>query len=428
MKYLLYPLLLVSTICQGQLTTGIIESVNPASLLPIRGYGLPIATCAVDHHGLPCPGYGTLIINPGQFIIADGLVVDIKSSNVLDTIAPEKVWITATGDTIKLFKQKRAIYYDSTWLEYDAYVKPPVVIPPVVTPPPTIPPVLTTRKNIAFQSLGSESDAISKWPAKHSSTSYGITTATMGGRASIRFEVRKTDPIYAGGLRAELARYSDINKATYEVLYGISYYIPTDWVNDQSTLFDIVHQWHDNGYQTPTGDVPEYKSPFDFGIDGSTWQYQVRSGAGNVEKKFAIGMVEKGKWIDFVIHIKFVRTGSAGLVEIWKDGKLASSYAGAVGYDHYWAPYFKMGNYKWPWNPQDLACCGATNSKVHVLYISNFRLGTNAATVADVTPATTFLSWPQRYYNLNAVNLTHQFVMNKLDAEMPDGRREEYRN
>ncbi|HEV7736850.1 MAG TPA: polysaccharide lyase, partial [Chlamydiales bacterium] len=248
--------------------------------------------------------------------------------------------------------------------------------PTTPTPPPTTPtnPTSpTTRANLSFQALGTETDAISKWAVVGTSTSYGITKAAMGGRNAIRFEVRKGDPIFAGGLRAELSRYSDVNTATYEVMYGISYYIPTDWVNDQPTLFDIVHQFHDNSYGV-SGET-EYKSPFDFGVDGTNWQFQVRSGAGNVEKKFVIAPIEKGKWVNFVVHIKFVKTGSAGLVEIWKDGTKTNTYNGAVGFDHYYAPYFKMGNYKWPWNPQDLACCGATNSTKHVIYISNVRLG-----------------------------------------------------
>ena len=260
--------------------------------------------------------------------------------------------------------------------------------PTTTTTTPTTTTTTTTtstgeRNNIIFQSLGSEGDAISKWPVVGTSTSYGITQAAAGGRTAIRFEVRKSDPIFAGGLRAELNRYSDVNTSTYEVWYGLSYFVPTDWVTDQSGLFDIVNQWHDNTWGTSDG--TEYKSPLDFLVDGTKWRFQVRSGSGT-EQGFDIGTVEKGKWTNFVVHIKFVKTGTAGQVEIWKDGVKTNTYNGPVGYNHYYAPFFKMGIYKWSWNPQDLACCGNTNSTSHTIYISNFRLGNSLATYNDVAP------------------------------------------
>ena len=188
-------------------------------------------------------------------------------------------------------------------------------------------------------------------------------------------------------MRAELSRYSDVNAAAYEVWYGLSYFVPADWVTDQTNLFDIVNQWHDNTWGTSDGE--EYKSPFDFSIDGDKWKWQVRYGAGSGLNGGYAGTVEKGKWIDFVFHIKFVKTGTDGLVEIWKDGVKAVTYNGAVGYNHYYAPFFKMGMYKWPWNPQDLACCGNTNSTQHILYIANLRMGNANATYDDVAPTIT---------------------------------------
>lgn len=269
------------------------------------------------------------------------------------------------------------------------------VIPITTTTTTTVIPVTTTttttavapyvRKNLVFDpgtNLTISSSDLTKWNVKASSNAQGITNANIGGKDCIKFYVKKGDPEVQSGVRAELTKYNE-NKTggyPYEVWIGVSYYVPTDWVNDPTNLYDIVNQWHDDTWGTNDG--AEYHSPFDFAVDNNQWRWQARYGTDQQGGIGFAGTVEKGKWTDFVFHIKFVKTGT-GIVEIWKDGVKTVNYTGRIGYNHTYRPFFKLGNYKWPWNPRDNQ---VTNSTSHTIYAANIRIGNNLATYNDVAP------------------------------------------
>lgn len=296
---------------------------------------------------------------------------------VCSNICFGQTYIAANGDTVKVTTVKKTFAYDSTFVTVSPYVKPPVIVvpPPVVVVPP---PVLTPGSVVRLLSTAS------KFDASCAGTGNSIGSISVAGRDAISFTVVKGSTTCAGGLRSEVSLFDDL-KATYpyEVRYSVSYYIPLNWVDDQPTLFDIANQWHDY----PTLSEAELKSPFDFGIDGTRWNYRVRSGGSSVETETTVDVapVEKGKWVDFVFHLIFSKSGN-GLVEIWKDGAqiTAATWKKPMGFNHVQVPFFKVGIYKWPWNPQDLACCGATNSKTHTIYVSNVKLGNNKTTNNDL--------------------------------------------
>lgn len=248
------------------------------------------------------------------------------------------------------------------------YVKPPVV----VTPPVIVDPVVV-RNNLTFEILSDPS----KFDRSCAGAGNSIGVETIGGKKALKFTVVKGSEECAGGLRSELSNLIDTKAVyPYEVWYGLSYYVGADWVTDQPNLFDIVNQWHDDG--------AVLKSPFDFSINGSQWRYQVRSTTIG-EKGFDFAPVEKETWTDFVFHLKFVRTGK-GIVQIWKNGILLVDKQIEMGYNKTTVPFFKAGIYKWPWNKQDMACCGNTYSTTHSIYIANIRLGNKSATYNDVKP------------------------------------------
>ncbi|HTD92728.1 MAG TPA: PKD domain-containing protein, partial [Chitinophagaceae bacterium] len=284
------------------------------------------------------------------------------------------------------------------------------------------------RQNIIFESTGEETNAVNKWAVVGGCCSYSIQKSADVSRAgsySLRFEVNKTDNLFANGRRAEVNLPAS-DKMPLERWYGMSYYIPKDYIIDQPNLFEVVNQWHDVGSAGET----EMKSPFDFIIDNGRWGLDIRwaasaSASSASELKADLAPIAIGAWTDFVFHIRF-STGSDGVVEIWKDGTKVYTRNGPVGFNHAVAPFFKMGIYKWPWNPQDMPCCGNTNSTQKVLYIDEFRLGNANATYNDVAPAA--ISAPANKAPVakagNDISLTLPTILTTLNGSQsydPDG-------
>jgi len=68
-----------------------------------------------------------------------------------------------------------------------------------------------------------------------------------------------------------------------------------------------------------------------------------------------VGNIEKGKWTDWVFHIKWSHKPD-GLLEVWKDGKLVVRKTGPNTYNDEKGPFLKMGftNHTGSLNQNDL--------------------------------------------------------------------------
>ncbi|PPS41148.1 polysaccharide lyase [Chroococcidiopsis sp. TS-821] len=186
------------------------------------------------------------------------------------------------------------------------------------------------------------------------------------------------------GERSELAMKKTVIGQTY--WYGWSMYIPSDW-QDPSDAYDILMQW------------ATYPSPrngrFACGANGS---YIMRSG-NNISFRFQrkgenadsectsynLGTLPelRGKWVDFVMHVKW--TGNTdGFLKLWtKVGN--GTYTQNVDYKGrtFWndegeGPYFKMGLYKGDPNFKGAA--------PRVLYTDEYRLGDANSSFEEVAP------------------------------------------
>ncbi|MUL38255.1 polysaccharide lyase [Gloeocapsopsis dulcis] len=186
------------------------------------------------------------------------------------------------------------------------------------------------------------------------------------------------------GERSELAMKKTVIGNTY--WYGWSMFIPSTWQNP-SDSYDILAQW------------ATYPSPrngrFPCGSNGS---YMMRSGD-NISFRFQrkgdqsdsectsynlASLPEvRGKWVDFVMQVKW--TGNTdGFLKLWtKIGN--SSYTQNVDYKGptFWndegeGPYFKMGLYKGDPNFNGAA--------PRVLYTDEYRLGDANSSFEEVAP------------------------------------------
>lgn len=168
--------------------------------------------------------------------------------------------------------------------------------------------------------------------------------------------------------------------------YGWSMYIPTDW-GDSDKGFDILSQWA----TYPT----KRNGNFACGANGT---YMTRNGRNVVFKfqykgdkediecdRYNLAKISdiRGKWVDFVMQVKW--TGDKdGFLKLWmRTG--GDEYSQEVDYRGrtYWndegeGPYFKMGLYK-----------GDPNFKgpaPRYLYTDEYRLGDRNSSFEEVAP------------------------------------------
>ncbi len=175
------------------------------------------------------------------------------------------------------------------------------------------------------------------------------------GEASARFEVALTED---GDFRSEVAsgknhpclRHYLIGE---EYWYGIS--ILPDASLSVSPYEEIVFQFHSTPDNVPgetwtTGLNP----PVALSSDGEKWEVSIRGDDKPVSKRgeylFStreyLGRVEKGKWTDWVFHIKWNYDGN-GYTQIWKDGEMVLNLTGPNCFNDKVGPYLKFGVYAW---------------------------------------------------------------------------------
>jgi len=186
------------------------------------------------------------------------------------------------------------------------------------------------------------------------------------------------------GKRAELEKNKTKIGGTY--WYGWSTFIPADW-QDTDAGFDIVNQF--GAYPSKPG--RKYKcggigSKISRRGGSLIFDLQRKGNSVDVEcTNYTLAKVSeiKGKWTDFVMHVKW--TGNKdGFLKVWVkvgDGPYVQKidYQGATFWnDEGTGPYFKMGLYK-----------GSTNFKgpaPRVVYTDEYRLGDANSSFGQVAP------------------------------------------
>jgi hypothetical protein len=97
----------------------------------------------------------------------------------------------------------------------------------------------------------------------------------------------------------------------------------------------------------------------------------------------SLGVITKDNWQSYVLHVKHA-ADNAGIVEIWKDSKLFFTFKGPNMYrvtGDLKNPNWKLGIYKSTWNGTQ-----TTRTKKRVLYFDDIKMGSENATLQDMTP------------------------------------------
>ncbi len=199
----------------------------------------------------------------------------------------------------------------------------PVPIPsPSPTPTPTstpIPPPISTPSQQALYYADFETGDRSQWDDAcivQSNRFQIVTSPVRQGSYAAKFVVNPGDECWSSGNeRTELALYE--NKYVHEsegdeYYYGWSTLFPDDWTT--VSAWGLFMQWH-----TPiTGARPAlslYVNSND-GIFVGMCTGTTSSGCATTKDIEIINRLTKGKWNDFIVHVKW-SSYSSGIVEIW---------------------------------------------------------------------------------------------------------------
>jgi hypothetical protein len=185
-----------------------------------------------------------------------------------------------------------------------------------------------------------------------------VSSPVREGKHALRAEVRQgDDPINASGNRAELV-WTQPEEEGNDRYYSWSTMWPADYPSEAT--WQLFTQWHHSGNNG--------SPPLEMYVNGENMNLRVEA-----QNVIWTQPLERGKWHDFVLHVKWSSDPAVGFVEIWYDGKqvlkktsAATMYPGMVN-------YLKQGLYR-----------NETISKPGVIYHDGMTVGT---TLADVMPA-----------------------------------------
>jgi hypothetical protein len=228
-------------------------------------------------------------------------------------------------------------------------------------------PITTLSQNIIYQENCDGLILFAKYVQKQTSTTYGITQiggTSYSGAGSARFELRDTDSEIQSGTRSEITFLAATNLNRW---YSFAIRFPRDgYAKDYAD--EVISQWHQGGGKTPALCLRTRNDILYLRVLG-VWK--------------SLGYIVKDTWQAYVLHVKHA-PDATGLVEIWRDGKLVFTYRGQNMYrvtGDLKNPNWKLGIYKSPWNGSS-----TTDTKVRVLYFDDIKMGSERATLSEMTP------------------------------------------
>ncbi|MCP3801970.1 polysaccharide lyase [Allokutzneria sp. A3M-2-11 16] len=136
-----------------------------------------------------------------------------------------------------------------------------------------------------------------------------ITDGGTGHATAARFEVRDGDvPPFGGGERSEVSAGDSLGagvKEGDERWYEFSWRFDENFANPRGDWF-IPMQWHSGSGSPPLALEVDKRGVLHFANN-------------RVNTRTEIGPIQKGVWVDYVLHIKFSQ-GSQALAESWVNG------------------------------------------------------------------------------------------------------------
>lgn len=206
------------------------------------------------------------------------------------------------------------------------------------------------------------------------------------GKKAVRMVVQRAPDSF----RSEISL--PYEKGFHERWYGGRIFIPEEWVPDDTSGNDIVMQWH----AIPGNWRATYPN-LEISIGHDRWF--VRQSFGSAQTKPTRTNtrldepVKTGAWVSWVVHAKW-SPKEDGLLEIWKDGKLAferrgPNVYGTIGVEY--TPYMKTGIYHPEWHldtePKRAAFEKEKPAATRkIVYVTDIKVGGEGARLEDISP------------------------------------------
>jgi hypothetical protein len=186
------------------------------------------------------------------------------------------------------------------------------------------------------------------------------------GKGAAKILLRASDPEVAGGQRAEFSDSRTKIEMNADYWYGLSLLVPTEFiapVKRDAVLF----QWHtQQGGPSPVLAIR---------VIGDEWTIIANAVPGQKKRVLKRLPLEKGKWVDWVVHAKWSATPT-GFWTIWKDGVAVVSEKDIITqYPEAAGPYAKFGQYH-----------SVDETAQNVIYADEYRVAGPGARYETVAP------------------------------------------
>lgn len=186
------------------------------------------------------------------------------------------------------------------------------------------------------------------------------------GQHAAKLLLRATDPEVAGGQRAEFSDRGTKIQMDQDYWYGLSLFVPEEFVTPKERDA-VLFQWHtQEGGPSPVLAIR---------VKGDEWSITTEAVRNAKRKRLKYLPLEKGKWTDWVVHVKWAATPT-GYVTIWKDGvEVVNEKDIVTQYPEELGPYAKFGQYH-----------SVDEAAQNVIYADEYRVAGPGAGYEAVAP------------------------------------------
>jgi hypothetical protein len=161
-----------------------------------------------------------------------------------------------------------------------------------------------------------------------------VTAPVRSGTYAARTLLRAEDRKVSRGQRAEFVDAKTTILMNTDYWYGLSVFLPADFTVPTASNVVLV-QWHTQA----AGPSPVLA----IRVQGGDWM--ITSDATGTQRSIARIPIEKNRWADWVVHVKWSAT-LTGYWTIWKDAVRVVDESGIVTqYPESLGPYAKFGQY-----------------------------------------------------------------------------------
>ncbi|MHC9294316.1 polysaccharide lyase [Mycobacterium sp. LTG2003] len=185
-----------------------------------------------------------------------------------------------------------------------------------------------------------------KAPGKYCGYNACVLDGGAGHVTAARFEIRDGDvPPFGGGIRSEVrtagqpASGASVREGD-ERWYELSVRFDESFRNPRTGPHDwfVIMQWLPDDDSIPA-------LTLQVSLDG---RLELGGDARSVQFRRPIGDIDRGSWVDYVLHVRFSADPDAGFVEVWRNGQLSVPLHHRPTLGMAESSYLKQGVYRSP--------------------------------------------------------------------------------